>query len=529
MFTAALGFPVVRWKEGELPSIVDQAEAALMESGLNIFQRDSPMTLVRIVQRQASSVRNYKRPPGVLGLVTVEPHYLSEQLTRCALWERFDARSKGWRRTNCPDKVTSTLMARGGEWKLPRLTGAISTPTLRPDGSILQKPGYDPGMRVYYDPCGVEYPEIPDKPDKRAAIAALDLLLVTFSSFPYQADVDKSVAMAAALTALVRRSLPAAPMIGISAPKPGSGKTLLADGISILATGTRAPAMTFARTDEEAQKTALSVLMQGDPVVLIDNIERPLEGDWLCSILTEETYSQRGLGGNEMVTVPTRTLFIATGNNLRVARDLRTRTLLCRVDAKMERPEQREFNYDFRTRMQQQRPEIVAAGLTLLRAFIVSGQHSRVYVKPWGRFEHWSDMVRAPLKWLGLADPCDSLDTIERSDPVRAEQLRVMWNWFELFGDRQMTAREVIRDVTGPGAADALEELRETLGELAKNKAGAWSAKRLGWWLENHKNSPIGMDEGAAGVRTEYQIERCQDRVDNTSTWRVVRIGKAPK
>ena len=498
-----------------------------MESGLQIYQRDSPMTLVRIVQRQASSVRNYKRPPGVLGLVTVEPHYLSEQLTRCALWEKFDPRSKEWRRKNCPEEVVSKLLARTGEWKLLRLSGAISTPTLRPDGSILQKPGYDAGMQVYYDPCGVEYPEIPDKPDKRAAIAALDLLLETFSSFPYQADVDKSVATAAALTALVRRSLPAAPMIGISAPKPGSGKTLLADGIAILAMGTRAPAMVFAKTDEEAQKTALSVLMQGDPMVLIDNIERPLEGDWLCSILTEETYSQRALGRNEMVTVPTRTLFVATGNHLRVARDLRTRTLLCRVDAKMERPEQREFTTDFRTQMQQRRPEIVAAGLTLLRAYITSGQRSQAWVKPWGRFEQWSNMVRAPLVWLGLADPCDSLETIERSDPVRSEQLKVMWNWFALFADKEVTARDVIREITGPSKADAAEELGETLGELVKNKAGAFSTKRLGWWLENHKDAPLGVDEGKDGERWEYQIERRRDR-DNTATWRVTRTAKRP-
>jgi len=339
--------------------------------------------------------------------------------------------------------------------------------------------------------------------------------------------VDKSVATAAALTALVRRSLPAAPMIGISAPKPGSGKTLLADGIAILAMGTRAPAMVFAKTDEEAQKTALSVLMQGDPMVLIDNIERPLEGDWLCSILTEETYSQRALGRNEMVTVPTRTLFVATGNHLRVARDLRTRTLLCRVGAKMERPEQREFATDFRTQMQQRRPEIVAAGLTLLRAYITSGQRSQAWVKPWGRFEQWSNMVRAPLVWLGLADPCDSLETIERSDPVRSEQLKVMWNWFALFADKEVTARDVIREITGPSKADAAEELGETLGELVKNKAGAFSTKRLGWWLENHKDAPLGVDEGKDGERWEYQIERRRDR-DNTATWRVTRTAKRP-
>jgi len=494
-----------------------------MESGLQLYQRDSPMTLVRVVRRQASSVRHYRRPPGILGLVTIDPHYLGEQLTRCALWEKFDTRSKEWRRINCPDEVVSKYLARLGEWNLPRLSGAISAPTLRPDGTILQEPGYDAAMQVYYDPCGVDYPKIPKNPDMSDAIDALKLIDKALGSFPYQEPVDRSVALAAALTALVRRSLPAAPLIGISAPKPGSGKTLLADGIAILAMGTRAPAMVFAKTDEEAQKTALSVLLQGDPVILIDNIERPLEGDWLCSILTEETYTQRALGRNEMVSVPTRVLFVATGNHLRFARDLHTRTLLCRLDAKMERPEQRQFDYDLRTRLQQQRPELVAAGLTCLRAFISTGQRVGDFVKPWGRFEHWSSLVRAPLVWLDYEDPCTSLATIESSDPVRSEQLQVMYSWHSAFGEKNMTAREVIREIDNPAGNDALLGLYEVFSELIKNKAGVWSTKRLGWWLENHKDAPIGAMEGRDGEkRVEYQIERRGQR-DNAAVWRVMR------
>jgi putative DNA primase/helicase len=98
-------------------------------------------------------------------------------------------------------------------------------------------------------------------------------------------------------------------------------------------------AMQYPSTDEEAEKVALSVLMNGDPVVLIDNIERPLKGAWLCSILTSETHQGRMLGRNEMISVPTTTLFLATGNKLVIEGDLRTRALLCRIDPKHENPQ----------------------------------------------------------------------------------------------------------------------------------------------------------------------------------------------
>jgi hypothetical protein len=40
--------------------------------------------------------------------------------------------------------------------------------------------------------------------------------------------------------------------------------------------GTEAPAMSLPETDEEAKKQALAMLMEGDQVLLIDNVDRTL-------------------------------------------------------------------------------------------------------------------------------------------------------------------------------------------------------------------------------------------------------------
>ena len=36
-----------------------------------------------------------------------------------------------------------------------------------------------------------------------------------------------------------------------------------------------------------------------------------------------------------------------------------------------------------------------------------------------GDFEPWSRLVREPLVWLGMADPCDSYESLAGDDPER--------------------------------------------------------------------------------------------------------------
>lgn len=481
------GRPVIKWIAGELPRVVTEAEAALMKTEQGLYQRGSSC-LVRVVRRAAMSVRNFERPSGSLGIVMVDKCHLVELMTRSARWMRWDSRAEEHRSINAPEQAAATLLARQGHWTLPTLQAAISAPTLRPDGTVLQKPGYDERTHTWYDPCGLQFPEVPDNPTPKDGAAAMDTLLRAFSTFPFASKYDLAVALSLALTALVRRSLPSAPLGAITAPVMGSGKTLLADCIAILATGVAAPAMQYPDTDEEASKTALAVLAEGDAVVLIDNVERPLDGDWLCSILTSETYRARMLGQTQMMTVPTSTLFLATGNQLVIQGDLRTRSLLCCIDPKVEKPEQRDFKLDLREWVTKHRPRLVVAGLTLMRAFICSGQKASDHVQPWGRFERWSEMVRAPLVWMGCADPCESLKTLEADDPLRIEHMQIMAAWEREFplgttpveiANAGRTARQAIDHATQ--VVD--KTFYESLSQVSADRGGGLSPRRLARWL----------------------------------------------
>ena len=153
-----------------------------------LFQRGP--TIVRVVRRQAMSVRTFRRPAGGLGISLVDKNYLVEQMTRAAVWERWDARAEIYKQVNAPEIVAQTYLARSGHWKLPHLLAAISTPTLRPDGTLLQEAGYDTATASWYDPCGLEFPRVPERPTLKHAQAAADTLLSVFKTVPFVGPSD---------------------------------------------------------------------------------------------------------------------------------------------------------------------------------------------------------------------------------------------------------------------------------------------------------------------------------------------------
>jgi putative DNA primase/helicase len=193
-----------------------------------------------------------------------------------------------------------------------------------------------------------------------------------------------------------------------------------------------------------------------------------------------------------------------------IAGALRTRALLCRLDPKCEHPERRQFDVELREWMMKKRAELVTAGLTIMRAFIATGQRPQDFCPTWGRFERWSDMVRAPLIWLECMDPCASLTELEREDPERLELGALMTAWNAVFGDEPHTASETIKAANGPRAAE--QALREMLLPVCKDRgSGDLDSYRLGAWLRKHVGRLIDrrrfVQAGSVNNTTLWKLE----------------------
>ena len=76
-------------------------------------------------------------------LAELDQTYTRDILGRAAVWIKFNKTERGWVPTDPPHETAATIRARKGEWEFPRITGIISTPTMRPDGTLLTEPGYD--------------------------------------------------------------------------------------------------------------------------------------------------------------------------------------------------------------------------------------------------------------------------------------------------------------------------------------------------------------------------------------------------
>ena len=136
---------------------------------------------------------------------------------------------------------------------------------------------------------------------------ALNRLKKVIKDFPFASDVDRSVVLAAMVLAVQRPTLPTAPIIAFTATTPASGKTLLMTGIASLTNGLSPAVHGFKPNEDEFSKVLMSVMMQCEPYLLIDNVKLGvvLESEGLCTISTSGKFAGRVLGFSKWLTVST--------------------------------------------------------------------------------------------------------------------------------------------------------------------------------------------------------------------------------
>lgn len=462
---------------GELYRIVDEVESALIASGMDLYQYGDALVTPGLKKVSVSGGRMVE----VQRLNVVTKDGLLETLSRSVAF----ANQRG--PIDCPHSVASAYLSRP-EKKLPHLVGIVNAPTMRADGTILQEPGYDAATRLIYDPRGAAFPRIADNLDLADAIDALVALREPLEEFPFVTEADESVAISAMLSAIMRASLPATPMHGVSAPAAGTGKSLLMDIPSIMATGAALPVSSQGPDEQEIEKRIASSLIEGDCIVSFDNCSRPLKSSLLCQALTQDLINVRLMGHHKNVKVPTAALFFATGNNLRIVGDLTRRTIICALDAKEEHPEQRTFRRrKLLSFVEKQRGALVAAGLTIVRAYKLAGSPLKGKRRPLGSFEAWCETVRDAMIWSGCADPCATMKQVREGDPEREALAALMAPWWKLLGERPILASELIeRAIAAKGDSDLLQALSAVAGE-GQNI----NPRRLGAYLSAHQGQVL--------------------------------------
>jgi hypothetical protein len=420
--------PMIQVKDGELSLLATSAEEMLIAAGTPLYQRGG--TLVRPIIETVDASRGRKTK--VAQLKVLDSVYTRDLMSRHAVWMKWDGRAKRLVRTNAPMEIASMMLARAGDWTFPAIAGVISTPTMRPDGSLLTEPGYDESTRLLLvEPPPL--PPIPDRPTRDDAIAALKLLEGLLKGFPFVDDVARACALSAIVTPVVRGAFPVAPLHASRAPTAGSGKSFLWDVVAAIAIGQLMPVMSTGADETEMEKRLGTAMMTGQPLISIDNISKELGGDALCQIIERPVVEIRILGRSERVRIEARgTTLFATGNNFVIVGDVCRRIIITNLDPEMERPELRQFKFDPVELVLNDRGKYIAAALTICRAYIVAGKPD--CAPRLASFEGWSDAVRSSLIWLGKADPVKSMENARAEDPERLELNAMMEGWGAAIG-----------------------------------------------------------------------------------------------
>ncbi|MFO0697060.1 MAG: hypothetical protein U0230_26030, partial [Polyangiales bacterium] len=343
-----------------------------------------------------------------------------------------------------------------------------------------------------------------------------DMLLGVVADFPFASDDDRATFLGALLTPIGRFAFGGpAPIFLIEANVRGAGKSLLADVIGIVATGRSAARTAYVHDDAEMRKRITSTALEAAPIVLLDNIHSVFGLPSLDAAVTSTTWKDRVLGKSENTDpIPMLTLWLATGNNVQIMADTARRTARIRLESPDEHPEDRTgFRHpDLLAYVRRERPRLVQAALTILRAFFVAKEPT-CGLQPWGSFEGWSAVIRNAVYWTTGADPKANQIALRAESDTEALALAALIDGMEHLDPYKvgMTAREILERLAADSGA--LEGMREAVETLAPSgKGGALPTPRgLAKALQRFKGRIVG--------------DRCLQShpYQGTHRWKVVR------
>ena len=463
--------PEIVIKAGEIERIVDETEAAL------IAEQETTPVAKRLFRRGGIVVSiGFNAEPTHDGgtveaqvIVEAGDYALTERIASTAIFVKYNERKKKLVRIDPPHNIAVTLKQRCYNLKLPPLVALVNCPQFTANGQIMGDPGYNPKTGIFYDPRGVSFPPVPANPTSAEVKAALNTLKRLYRTFSFEAEIDRAVAISLPLTLVARTGLETSPLHAFDAPIAGSGKSKLVSIASIIATGHDAGVIAQGHTPEEFEKRLATQLMKGKQLIAIDNCNFPLDGDLLNQALTQGTLEMRILGQSRDVVTRCATVNTATGNNLIIVGDLTRRGLKGRLDPKVERPELQQFDYDPIADAKDNRGELVAAALTILRAYHVAGRPSRL--PQLQSFAEWSDVVRSAMVWLDVEDPVKTQETLRENDPVLTALVRVSTAWRTAFGNETRTVSEVVADAEQRTSAGSYNDQKWVFANPIINEA----------------------------------------------------------
>lgn len=465
--------PALNAGEGDLRVITEQSLNALSAANDD----------THLVRYAGSLCRLKKDDSGVLTPIKLTAKHVRDELSLYARWYKL-------RQIKLPDSAESQTVAVPAfppiaicdnilvkvELPFPVLSAIVDVPTFAPDGTLHTERGYDEKTKTFYEPApGMEAINIPPHPTEDEIAQARDVLLEDFmGDFLFTSPSDKANAVAAILTPFVQQmDIFPIPAALYEAPVPGSGKSKLAELSLRIGGGNRLKATGQPPREEEAKKAITSAVLANFGVLVFDNIEGKFESPTLAFALTTPIYTDRLLGGNEMLTMPWRMIVAITANNAVLHQDLVRRSYRIRIDPKCERPQDRTgFRQDnLNGWCRDNRLSLVVASLTLIMAWVAAGRPPGKVTM--GSFDLWAKAIGGILDHVGIPGFLDNARQFSETANSDSDDFRSFIRaWYAKFSEQEVSTKAVLDLAEDLPLGDGTEPAkRKRLGQLlAKNR-----------------------------------------------------------
>ena len=359
-----------------------------------------------------------------------------------------------------PTPVMDDMLA-APESHLPVLERILATPVFASDGRLIATPGYDAASGILYaPPRDFVLPPLPPNPTGAEVQAALAVIEDIIQDFGFVDQSDHAHILSLFFLPLVRELIPGpTPLHLIKKPAPGTGASLLVDVLMTTVLGRQLSAMTEGGEEAEWRKRLTAKLREGPAGVLIDNLKARLDSAALSAVLTAIVYEDRLLQKSEILQLPVRCVFVATGNNPSLSNEMARRTIPIYLDAKVAKPWLRQgttFQHaDLRGYVGPRRADIVAAGLTICLAWIQAGRPPGS--ETIGMFEDWSRVMGGVLAFAGVPGFLGNLSTFYEDADTETEAWEALFGrWRQAYGDRAVGAADLYKLVVGAGGQDPI-------------------------------------------------------------------------
>jgi len=385
------------------------------------------------------------------------------------------------------------------ELPFPYIRGLVTTPTFREDLILITVAGYDEQSRLFYAPDpSLRRFEFRTNADRTTALTSLDLLFELLTDFPFKGQHEKQVRtaghyafLAMLLTLFLRSSIRAVvPCLGIDGNGQSVGKGLLTNILSWICYGQDAAYMSVPKGREEWASKLDSIVLDGRPFQMIDNIVGSFACDDFASLLTSMRRNIRIKGLSKVVDVPVNTVWVINGNNVALDSDMAQRVIMCHlehIDPTSRAQEnfhiQKTYGCSIDSLLQKDRVRFMQACLDLICAWVNEGAPKRQKVVL-AKYGTWEAMIGGIIDWISpeaefLRSRAEDTSVVDAEKDETITFLRQLMIVFPQSESEPIGVSEIATKVFSPNTAI---NLRDFVPE--ELLSGRSFAKKLGRWLK---------------------------------------------